>query len=1586
MALPSLSSTVVARAAAALYGLQLGYGTMSEVLTEANMSGGGVDSVIKAVYNRDFGNWSDAAVAAAVVQNLGITTGASDAVDYLVAMMAGAGAGNKGVAISDAVGLFSGMTADPVYGAAANAFNGRIAAAVTYGKTPGTADRDFGSGQTLELGLGRDFLTGTAGDDKIVARIVDTANTLQSADWIDGGAGYDRLEADMQASPFAVAPETVNVEAFAVRAQTRNTTDNGDNNVAGRAGVKIDAQRMDGVNWYESYNSRADLIVEDVRIQASQITKDITIAFVESDPGNVDMGVYFDQYSLRNQVSSSSSINLRVMDTVAAAKGEAPLKDSNYGGFKFTVTINGVSRTVDLKSAAIQDAQTYVELAAAFQAALDAELGAGAATATVGAAFTVVDPDSRQAVTGNEIVLTTKSAATFTTPDGSGWLAEGTAPPQSNFYTNYTTGTTSTSSLVTSTIVLDDVGRGSTGGDLVVGGLSTGATSSSQGVQRFEIEVRDNSKLQTISSTNNTLREVTLQNGQTTSNSNAYVTTVKDAGKLSVMGTTLANGANLFTAGVDLGALNAAAVTDLLPGMTAAQNLYGFNDVRLIDGSAMRGELTYSASFGGAAVAKYLNLRDIQALPAGDNVHVEYSGGQANDQIFVRLDAGVTASRNTIVTGREDFTFTVNGNGGDDQLNVAIERGSEPYALVGGMQAWYTNQKLNANITVNGGDGNDTIRTPGAGDFKINGGAGNDTIYADNSGVQELNAGNGQASAAGAAYQAAEAAELASALAARTLKNNTDAVKTAAVVTNLNLLDLTTPVEWNDPAAPTAGLDAQPARAAIQAAIVTALGNGALTNAQAMALAAAYNTTTGNVLSALPATLAAPAQTVTWGAAVAGNLTLADFNAGNALLETYVAAAKLAAATAAAAEANWTQQATLLNATQATVVNATLAVNGGSTGAPGEGDVIGSANVLAALQALKAGLGVGTTPEAAVAAFTAAWQAGAWGDPDAVALNNATAAGYWAALAWGPNITQAGVDALALLLDVDINTANNANIAFNAALTNAITANNTAVRNAANIVGADPDDVANASNVHVNDAVGKTETANAATAARNALSNFNRDHIDTLNGIQSTLATLKGALAIGTSELNAQILIDNAQAQINAFIATALAGGYVIPAVSLAPVTAAAIVGGIQVGDNITNDEKQDVDWEITALQFTNGNRIAEQALEQANLQAVVAATALAAEQAEAAAAASPNGGGVGMASSRAVWVFNTANQKDVTTTPGTGYVLNVNDERNVNDLKSDANNSYNFFNAKLTVTFKGLTATADVPNTGYKTSDLQVNQAIKNAINNDPVLSKLIVATDGPANTLVVTSLIDGVMSNANLGVAITLPAAGTLNTTEITGAAQVYGVTATDAAVLTAMTAAKSSFDTKGDYVDQIAETGAFGGNVLVTGAASLTTSDNTISGDSGNDVIVLGTTEGLTALTSSNDTVVFQAGFGNDTVVHFKAGALATGGDMLHFGALGGTTLSTAFNVNKSINVGDLVTTINGTAELVAGLYTDSATAQTHVYVAVDTATNIGKVYQVVDAAGTGAGSVTATLAGTIDLADTLWATLTADNFVG
>jgi len=1565
----AFNNTVVARAAASIWGLKLGYVTMQGALAQANASAGGVDSVINAAFNDSFGNVSNAAVAANVVANLGLSGAqATEATDYLLAQLAAAPAGGRGAAISQSVALFSGLTANADFGAAATAFNAKVAAATAYASTTGTQDAPLGflpSVGSFYLTTSQDNLTGTPGNDEFTAYIFDNQNSLQSADRIDGGGGNDTLFADMGASQlFAVTPITTGVENIVIRAQSEATAQ-GQNNPGVTGRVQIDAERIVGATRFESNNSRSDVIIEDVRILPSQITKDITVAWVESDPGHVDYGLYFDQYSLRNQTSSSSSINLQIMDTGAAARGEAPLKDSNYRAFTFTVTPPGqAARVVTLGSDAIQNAQTYAELRAAFQAELDREFGAGVATATLGTNFTVVDPLSSSLVTGQTVVLTTQTATVFSTPAGSGWLADGVAPPASNFYTNYNTAAASSADLVTVKVLLDDVGRGSTGGDLVIGGMSTGVTSSSLGVQRFEVEVRDNSKLESMKSTNNTLREVVIVNGETSNSGYAYVPTVKDAGNLTVNGNSGANGGNITNGG----ARDAQAGNNTPLPNSGANSEYGFTDVRLIDGSAMKGQFAFSAEVTANSLAKYLNTRDIQALPAGDNVHFTYNGGTNKDSMFITLDSTAAASRNSIMAGREDFTFTANGGAGDDAITLNVSQ------LAGQSQAWYANQKLNANITVNGDEGNDTIRTPGAGDVKINGGAGNDTVYADNSGLQAINW--GAANTAGAAYAAAEAAELARVLAIAQQSNTTNDGGNAAYVplnqavttrADLEVINLLTPISFTDPLIPA---NPNPAfvttKAQMQTAILTAYGNGSLTTAQVLALLTAYNTSTGSSFAnATTVTNPLTLPVFTAGAAVGTPWTAAEYAAGNALLATYIADAEAAVATATGVDSALAAELAQLNATQTAVVNATLAVNG----VPGTeaGSINGTATILAGMSALRSALVLGATDVQVVAAITAAVQNFSITNAQGLNLYNAAIGGGLGA------IDAAELFAVQVILEPLFAAATAANTAAQTALTVAIALNDQAVATAAGIVGADPRDVANASNV-AGDAVGSTETAAAATAAAAALTTFNNGTLTPLTNQQTALANLKAALAIGVSDLNFTLITAAAQA---AGTITVLEQGNINTAGygGGAP-TQAGVVDGL---------EKQNLDLIITALQEANDAAVDAALAQQAVLQAAVAATAYAAAQSAAAAAGASVDAAA--ASLRATYVVNTANQLPV---GASTYVLAENDERNIRDLKSDADNSYNFFNTTVKVTFKGIEATANVPHTGYRTSDLQVNQGIKDAINNHAVLSKLVSAADGPGNTLVITSLIDGTMTLDNLSIAVNLPLVTTLSTADVAAAAPIYGLAAGASAadVLTAMTAAKTTFDAKGDYVDQFAETGAQGGNVRVVGAASTTPSDNTINGGTGNDVIVLGTTVSTTtppdAMLSSTDTVVFTPDFGNDTVVHFRAGALAAGGDVLNFSALGGSVLSTAFNVNKSINVANEVTATNGTAALVAGLYADSATAQTHVYVAVDTATNIGKVYAVVDAAGTGTGSVSATLAGTIDLADTLWADLTAVNF--
>ena len=172
------------------------------------------------------------------------------------------------------------------------------------------------------------------------------------------------------------------------------------------------------------------------------------------------------------------------------------------------------------------------------------------------------------------------------------------------------------------------------------------------------------------------------------------------------------------------------------------------------------------------------------------------------------------------------------------------------------------------------------------------------------------------------------------------------------------------------------------------------------------------------------------------------------------------------------------------------------------------------------------------------------------------------------------------------------------------------------------------------------------------------------------------------------------------------------------------------------------------------------------------------------------------------------------------------------------------------------------------------------------------------------------INSLIDGVMSNADLTVAVSAPAASTLNSTDILEAGKVYlaaGTTATDANVLAAMNTALVAFTGRGDYVDQMANDGA----IDIVGANSVTASDNLITLGAGDDIAVLGTTLGANTANSSNETIVIGTGFGNDTVVNFAVSG--NGQDYFDFTALKGTTftaIAAGYATDKSITVQTMV----------------------------------------------------------------------------
>ena len=308
-------------------------------------------------------------------------------------------------------------------------------------------------------------------------------------------------------------------------------------------------------------------------------------------------------------------------------------------------------------------------------------------------------------------------------------------------------------------------------------------------------------------------------------------------------------------------------------------------------------------------------------------------------------------------------------------------------------------------------------------------------------------------------------------------------------------------------------------------------------------------------------------------------------------------------------------------------------------------------------------------------------------------------------------------------------------------------------------------------------------------------------------------------------------------------------------------------------------------------------------------------------------------------------YVDNTGNRSNWTINAVNNNISNLLSEPAV----APATKIANLF---LNVSFKGFDAKVNVGGsagslTGVSITDLTINQAIKNAINNDPVLSKLLIAEDGPGRTLVIKSLIDGVQSGDDDIDDVVISLSTTpLSPGQLLNASALSGAQATalgfDAATLVAING------------------GRFDANDTGNGTNSGATSDNLIVGGLGDDVLVLGTGA------DSNDTVGY-AGFGNgrDSIVNFTTG---------EFGDVLATTeeVQVAF---AGVEVGGNTTvTFNGvTVTLAAGDATAIATQFAADYTA---AAPVG-TWTVVDN-GDGTVTVTAPASGAI-------ANITAADFV-
>ncbi|MBT2787214.1 MULTISPECIES: hypothetical protein [unclassified Halomonas] len=231
--------------------------------------------------------------------------------------------------------------------------------------------------------------------------------------------------------------------------------------------------------------------------------------------------------------------------------------------------------------------------------------------------------------------------------------------------------------------------------------------------------------------------------------------------------------------------------------------------------------------------------------------------------------------------------------------------------------------------------------------------------------------------------------------------------------------------------------------------------------------------------------------------------------------------------------------------------------------------------------------------------------------------------------------------------------------------------------------------------------------------------------------------------------------------------------------------------------------------------------------------------------------------------------------------------------------LSNDANGvaqTFNAFKLQVQVSFKGFESVwVDVPHSGTQTTALQVNQAIKDAVNNDAVLQNLIEANDGNGNILDIVSQIDeqqGLGNLDDLSIDFRGPLAAGANNP--TGRPQ---LTAEETNATAQLGAIQDIYNT-----DDIGTAASTVGEV--SGVASQVESDNVINAGTGNDVIVLGTGE------FSNDTVKIDGVFDRNSIVNFESGdeATNTGYDILDFTSLLGGASNFAGGVvdNRGIEI--------------------------------------------------------------------------------
>jgi hypothetical protein len=640
----------------------------------------------------------------------------------------------------------------------------------------GGSDDEF-----IELTVAGDNRTGSraggSGDTTFEAIISpnqngEQTNTLQSGDRLDGGGGYNTLDAEVQSAsalngdPVAeIVLRTTRVDHLKFNAQQAEESSDTD-------AVELDAERAYGVQMISSAFSDADLIVYNVNtmgdggpsdpangLDNGRTTSSITICMEHTAPSSPlfcasDLEVYFDaDYLIPGAPERETQLRLQLLDIDNQITNSRPLQTNPFDRIILNFA-DGTVVTLQITAPRnnLSGAPAYSALITSINAAIAAAdplttKDLSTFSASLGAAFTVVDPDGSPGgpASGFEIIITDTSGQSIVDVQ---FGASGAVPGNTDYQKQIFINTDDTPDLITSNLCVLKVGQGGDGGEFIVGSMSTG------GIERFILEVKgydagtggvnvdQDSSLAELATTNNTLMEVILI-------AEADVTADIVIGNSNTTGLV----PNIYEENIipwaksdEYGEYEECGNEfDPNPCDLSDSRNNALRDVQLFTSAALNAQIdvTLWAHLSAAFTPKYLNLMDTDGDPKADNVTATYLFGGGNDVLNMNI-----AQENFAFVGastREDFSFYTDTGKGNDQVYVQIGDGYAPgnvviEALKDGSTTenpdthWYTNHLLNENLVIITGDGDDFVYTWGATAAVIELGAGNDIAYTDNSG------------------------------------------------------------------------------------------------------------------------------------------------------------------------------------------------------------------------------------------------------------------------------------------------------------------------------------------------------------------------------------------------------------------------------------------------------------------------------------------------------------------------------------------------------------------------------------------------------------------------------------------------------------------------------------------------------------------------------------------------------------------------------------------------------------------------------------------------------------------------------------